>query len=57
MWPPSSESGIAVTVVGCTFFRNFAAFASTLYAFDAWPLVWVMDRSDIIQNEALGAAK
>ena len=47
------ESGIAVTVIGCTFYRNFGGFGMTLSASDVWPLVWVMDRTDFIQNEAL----
>ncbi len=34
------ESGIAVTVIGCTFYRNFCAFfIAGLLVADAWPLV------------------
>ena len=50
-----AESGIEVTVVACTFFRNFAASFQTISALDVWPLVWTVDRSDFIHNEALAA--
>ena len=43
-----------MTVIGCTVFRNFAGFGGTLFVMDAWPLVWAMDRTDFIHNEALG---
>ena len=53
MWP-LLESGIAVTAIGCTFFRNFAAFGGgALCAIDVWPLVWAVDDTGFIQNEAL----
>ena len=47
------ESGIEVTVIGCTVFRNFAGFSGTLLAMDAWPLVWAVDSTDFVHNEAL----
>ena len=48
------ESGIALTVVGCTFFRNFAGFmAGALGVYDAWPHVTVVEgNTDFIHNQA-----
>ena len=49
-----TESGIEVTVTGCTFYRNFGGFGQgALLAADVWPLVWAVDRTDFIHNEAL----
>ena len=47
------ESGIEATVIGSTFYRNLGTWAGALAVVDAWPLVWTVDRTDFIQNEAL----
>eukprot|EP01045_Picozoa_sp_COSAG04_P007883 COSAG04_NODE_422_length_14618_cov_11.903712_11_plen_1388_part_01 len=48
------ESGIALTVSACTFFRNFASFmAGALFVNDAWPLVAIVDNSDFLHNDAV----
>ena len=47
------ESGIAVTVIGCTLFRNFAGWGGTLIVINVWPLISTVVRTDFIHNEAL----
>ena len=47
------ESGIDLTVQGCTFFHNFATFCCSLYILDAWPLVSVIESTDFVHNEAM----
>ena len=49
-----AESGIALTIIGTTFFRNFAGFACTVDVWDAWPLVAVYEDNDWIHNVSEG---
>ena len=45
------ESGIAITMLACTFYRNFASYGlGAFYVFDVWPLVGVVDGTDFIHN-------
>eukprot|EP01045_Picozoa_sp_COSAG04_P002615 COSAG04_NODE_97_length_26459_cov_6.507246_3_plen_626_part_00 len=47
------ESGIALTILACTFFRNFASsYSGGLAVFDVWPLRAVTESSDFLHNEA-----
>ena len=47
-------SGIAFTMVGVTFFRNFAAYsAAALSVLDPWPFVGVVQGRAYAHNEAL----
>eukprot|EP01045_Picozoa_sp_COSAG04_P011836 COSAG04_NODE_775_length_10405_cov_20.166214_6_plen_1349_part_00 len=45
------ESGIALTISACTFFRNFAYNAGALGVFDAWPLEAAIDDTDFVHND------
>eukprot|EP01045_Picozoa_sp_COSAG04_P012063 COSAG04_NODE_797_length_10240_cov_3.294547_5_plen_357_part_00 len=47
------ESGIALTVIGCTLFRNFAGFGNALSVMDTWPFVGIIESADFIHNEGL----
>ena len=50
----ATESGVAVTMIGCTFFRNFASYAMAAFqVFDLWPHVVVVESTDLIHNDAL----
>ena len=45
------ESGIDLTVLRCTFFRNFCAyFTAGLTMFDAWPFVGKVDETDFVRG-------
>ena len=47
------KSGIELTVLGCTFFRNFAAvFSAAMQIVDVWPLVAKYDSNNFAHNEA-----
>ena len=47
---PNWESGIDLTVLRSTFFRNFATFTSGgLTLFDAWPFVGKVDETDFVR--------
>ena len=44
------ESGIELTVLGSTFFRNFCSFLdAALSVFDVWPLVATMTDTDFVR--------
>ena len=44
------DSGIALTVLRSTFFRNFGAFFTAgLTVFDAWPYVGKVDETDFVR--------
>ena len=47
------ESGIELTILGCTFFRNFASYDAALFGIDVWPLVAVITDTDFIENDAI----
>ena len=44
------ESGIDLTMLRCTFFRNFYAFiVAGLGVVDAWPFVGMVDETDFVR--------
>eukprot|EP01045_Picozoa_sp_COSAG04_P021668 COSAG04_NODE_2355_length_4284_cov_2.515173_1_plen_1336_part_01 len=45
------ESGIALTVSACTFFRNFAAYAGGIAVYSAWPFEGVIDETDFLHSQ------
>ena len=50
------ESGIDLTMLRCTFFRNFAAFYTAgIFVADPWPFVADMVANAFIHNDALVA--
>ena len=48
----NAESGIDLTLLRCTFYRNFCAFMTAgLVVTDAWPLVAQMADNTYVHNE------
>ena len=50
--PLLADSGIALTVKACTFFRNYAYFCGSLSVIDAWPLTSLYADTDFLHSEA-----
>ena len=48
------DSGIDMTMLGCTFFRNFASsFSAAMQLSDLWPEVARLEENSFIHNEAM----
>ena len=50
---PNWESGIALTMLGVLFYRNFANRGGALVVGDPWPFLGVVQDSEYAHNEAL----